>query len=181
MADLERTENRRISYQFLAQMTGSALTIEQSKKAGLEVDPEETDLTLAQVYAKYFRGIYRGHFGLPAYESVWRKEKGEQLSSKVLLSVRAFMIECGARLNVKDQPDYLSAELSLMAWLIAKEEDTGEEKYRKWQQEWLTRHLLGWIPEFCRHLRGSCPSAAYKSLAEYILAFLEEEREEEVK
>ena len=179
--EMSRIENRRISYMLLAQLTEKALTPQTATAAGLEAGPEETVESLGRDFTYYFRGVYRDNFGLPAYESVWRKRKGEQISYPVLMSVRNFLAKCGIQATAKDQPDFISTEFGVMAWLIAKEEDTGDPKYAEWQREWLTDHMLPWIPDFCRSLKESCPSAAYQNLAEYIMALMDEEREEEVK
>ena len=178
---MDRLDNRRISYMLLAQLTEKALTPEMARVARLEVGPEETAESLGKNFTYYFRGVYRGNFGLPAYESVWRRSKWEQISYPALMEVRNFLSKCGIRATAKDQPDFISTEFGVMAWLIAKQEDTGDPRYVQWQREWLSDHMLKWIPDFCRHLKESCPSTAYQSLAEYIVALLDEEKEEEVK
>ncbi len=118
----------------------------------------------------------------PAYEGMYIEPR-----TAVLLEISEFYRHFGLRMSQKvgkrEFPDHISAELEFLHFLTFKEaqaimNDDAEflKGYLLAQKDFLERHLLKWVPEFCRRLQDS-GMPFYARLAEIISAFLACEHE----
>ncbi len=103
-----------------------------------------------------------------------------------MLEVSEFYNCFGLRMSQQEGkrefPDHISAELEFLHFLTFKEADamkTGDNEalngYIKAQKDFLERHLMQWVPEFCKKLQKSARMPLYPLLAEITSRFVEAE------
>ena len=108
--------------------------------------------------------------------------------SMVMLEVSEFYNFFGLRMSQEEGkrefPDHICAELEFLHFLTFKEEETlredkGEELkgYLLAQKDFLERHLIQWIPEFCLKLQSSASLPFYACLAQITSRFIYSEFE----
>jgi TorA maturation chaperone TorD len=148
-------------------------------------EPEEEGalLALAVERTRLFRGIRPDYGPPPPYESVY---KGEGL---VMGHSSTEVAECYRQTGYslpegwRDPPDYIGAELDFMSYLCQKEAEAwtrGDERQaRAWQQQqqdFLSQHLMLWVPTFCQEVMQQAQSDMFRDLVQITNCFLELER-----
>ncbi len=119
----------------------------------------------------------------PPYEGFY----GEKSRTAVLLEVSEFYRHFGLKMSQKEGkrelPDHISAELEFLHFLTFKEAQAimnDDKEFLKGdllaQKDFLERHLLKWVPEFCERLMNS-DMPFYARLARVTSVFLACERE----
>jgi putative dimethyl sulfoxide reductase chaperone len=110
----------------------------------------------------------------PPYEGHYRS--GIERTA-VLLEVSEFYKHFGLTMSTdegkRELPDHLAAELQFLSFLTFKEGQAREEGttellhgYLLAQRDFLGRHLLQWLPAFCKKLQEGNASPFYAGLAE---------------
>lgn len=73
----------------------------------------------------------------------------------------------------REPEDHIAIELEFMAYLCQKTADALEagdraaaEAYLKKQSEFLQKHLMVWVPQFCRDLQRAAGTGFYKGVAQ---------------
>jgi DMSO reductase family type II enzyme chaperone len=108
--------------------------------------------------------------------------------SMVMLEVSEFYKFFGLHMNQEEGkrefPDYICAELEFLHFLTYKEEEAlregKEEKLNEYiqaQKDFLERHVVQWIPEFCIKLQDSTSLPFYAWLAQITSLFISFELE----
>jgi DMSO reductase family type II enzyme chaperone len=108
--------------------------------------------------------------------------------SMVMLEVSEFYNFFGLRMSQEEGkrefPDHICAELEFLHFLtfreeVALREDKGEEHegYLLAQKDFLERHPIQWIPEFCLKLQDSASLPFYIRLAQITSRFISSEFE----
>ncbi len=110
-------------------------------------------------YTRLFRGLSANYGPPPPYESLYR---GSQLMGEVTAAVMARYAAAGFGVIDEDlgPQDHIGAELKFMALLChdeiaAWERADRDAAARSWklQREFLAKHLLRWVPAYCRRLQ----------------------------
>ncbi len=120
----------------------------------------------------------------PPYEGIYYGEP----RSAVMLEVSEFYNCFGLRMSQEEGkrefPDHISAELEFLHFLAFKEANAvwnGDEKtlngYLLAQKDFLERHLIRWVPEFCGKLQNSASIPFYAWLARITSRFIMSEHE----
>jgi len=127
-------------------------------------------LELGVVYANVFSGALGEKSALP-YESAYFGDKGV-LYQQPTIEMLAILKKLGLSQDgeLKEPPDHISVELSVMAELVMLEEATQQ------QIDFIDHHLLNWLPA----LRDDCmacePDNFYGKACQVTVALLEKER-----
>ncbi len=120
----------------------------------------------------------------PPYEGIYYGKP----RSAVMLEVSEFYNCFGLRMSQEEGkrefPDHISAELEFLHFLAFKEVQAakkGDEKtfkgYLLAQKDFLERHLVRWVPEFCDKLQNSTGIPFYAWLARITSRFIISEHE----
>lgn len=131
---------------------------------------------LKQDYLKLFLGP--GKLLVPPWESVYTTGK-RQVFQKSALEVKEFFLKCG--FIQKDffttPPDHIATELEFM-YLSAKEfvdenkNCNDKSEGLSLQKEFLEKHLLNWVPLFCKDLKNYSQTKSFSLLASFLNKFL---------
>lgn len=163
----------------------NALMPEYSHMAEREKD-DMKGMTLAEFEIEFTRTFDAGA-PIPLcspYEGHYCKKP----RSMVMLEVSEFYNIFGLRMRQEEGkrefPDHICAELEFLHFLTFREEedireDQGEEHrgYLLAQKDFLERHLIQWIPEFCLKLQKSASLPFYAQLAQITSRFISSEFE----
>lgn len=91
----------------------------------------------------------------------------------------------GYRPDYHGLPDHIAVELEFMQEILAREakalkkgDDAEAEALRRIEEEFLTKHLVKWVPEFCRRIEGEAELPFYKGIAVLTRDFLFSEVED---
>lgn len=125
-------------------------------------DSQDVNATNLQVeFTKLFRGLKRGEFARPPYESIYLGEEivfGES-TVEIYLKYYEFGLSLASQYR-GEPPDYISFELDFMRFLCNKESEAWREDnqdkaltYLKAERSFLDAHLLKWMGEFCEEIR----------------------------
>jgi TorA maturation chaperone TorD len=137
-----------------------------------EIDPANVKTELASEYAALFLNVsQRGVF---PYESVYTSPERllmQRARDEVLAEYRK---EGLSRIGeFKEPEDHIAIELEFMAYLCQKTADAvkaGDRaaavEYLQKQKDFLEKHLLVWVPQFCKDLLESTKSDFYKGIAQ---------------
>ncbi len=136
---------------------------------------EELTEAISVEFTRLFRGVKPRYSPLPPYESVYREEAGRvfgELTVAVHQEYLRFGIDLANGLE-NEPPDHISFEHEFMHLLCqqeaeAWERDDEDEALRFWQAEhdFLTEHLLAWLPRFCDEMRQHDQLGLFSSLAD---------------
>ncbi len=113
----------------------------------------------------------------PPYEGFYIEPR-----TAVMLEISEFYRHFGLAMSQKEGkrefPDHISAELEFLHFLTFQETQAPENirEYLLAQKDFLERHLLRWVPEFCNRLRNS-GTPFYVRLAHVTSVFLACEHE----
>jgi TorA maturation chaperone TorD len=135
-------------------------------------DLEKVRTELAAVYAALFLNM--GPNPVFPFESVYTSSEGllmQRARDEVLAEYRK---EGLARISDFNEPeDHVAIELEFMGYLCQKSAEALEagdrdtaEKYLQKQKDFLERHLLAWIPQFCKDVAKATRSGFYKGIAQ---------------
>jgi len=133
---------------------------------------------LKEDYTRLFLGTKKTL--APPWESVYRS--AQHLSFQMpALEVRKMYLQTGLapeKLGIEPD-DHLALELAFMIHLLEREglslgakEEEGVWQYRAIQQEFLTLHLLQWIPQFARAIEENAATDFYRGAALLLEGFL---------
>ncbi len=174
------------NYVLLSRLTSDQLTLDDMKKClefiEQDSDTNESSFSIADVLREWLSRnneqeikVEYGHvFILPAgvkpYESVYLG-KAPLLHQEPWIEVKRFYLDCGFKLEEPRMhpEDHLSVEFAFMAHLIEK----GEQKEK--EREFFLNHIQRWAPKFWKDLKENPYSVFYEQVADYGLAFTEQE------
>lgn len=159
--------------------------------AGVSWDEEFLDSPegeLIEALAVEYTGLFIGpgkH--VPPYASVHMAGEHGELWGPSTTRVKRFIESTGFeyRDEYRDLPDHVSVELELMHHLAAREAQALEEAdgevaahCRRVGTEFLTGHLVAWIPEFCRRTAKDATLPFYREMAGLLTDFIQSEAEQ---
>lgn len=134
-------------------------------------DLSEIETELAADYASLFLGM--GRKPVPPYESVFTSEERllmQRARDEVLAMYREEGL--GRSDTFKEPEDHIAIEFEFMGYLCQKALealDKGESELAKAslekQKEFLDKHLLVWVPQFCKDVQKSARTDFYKAIA----------------
>ncbi|MEO5335794.1 MAG: molecular chaperone TorD family protein [Magnetospirillum sp. WYHS-4] len=132
--------------------------------------PAELADRLAVEHIRLFGGLREGYGPPPPYESLWRE--GRMMGEAAAAAMRAYG-EAGFQPEGRwGPPDHLAEELRFVAALANGEGDAREagRKDEAWwarerQADFVERHLMGWVPDYCRALESQAREPLYQALA----------------
>ncbi|MCZ7401615.1 MAG: molecular chaperone TorD family protein [Candidatus Methanoperedens sp.] len=163
----------------------NALMLEYSGMAGNHKD-DMKGMTMAQFEIEFTRIFDAGTPVplCPPNESHYCRKPG----SVVMLEVSEFYNFFGMRMSQEEGkrefPDHICAELEFLHFLTFREEEAlGEDKLEEYkgyllaQKDFLERHLIQWIPEFCLKLQDSASLTFYVRLGQITSRFISSEFE----
>jgi len=135
----------------------------------------ETDIAalaerLAIEHTRLFLGIREGYGPPPPYESLWRE--GVMMGQSTVEVASAYL-EAGFRNDPQQGAlGHLVEELHFMAALCNAENEAWStlraaeaELSREHQRRFLEKHLLAWVPAYCRTLGEDAREPLYQALA----------------
>jgi TorA maturation chaperone TorD len=134
-------------------------------------DVEKVRIDLATEYASLFLNM--GHRPVAPYESVYTSPE-RLLMQKARDDVLALYRQEGLdRIDEFHEPeDHLAVELEFMAYLCQKAmaameagDRAGAAAALRQQKEFLQKHLLVWVPAFCRDVQQAAETGFYRGLA----------------
>ena len=138
---------------------------------------------LAIEYTRLFIGP-GGH--IAPYAAIYLGGEGASLWGPETVWVKGFIENAGFhyRPDYHDLPDHIAVELEFMQEILAREakalnkgDGDEAEALRRIEEEFLTRHLVKWVPEFCRRIEGEAELPLYKAIAVLTRDFLFSELE----
>ena len=155
----------------------------------LEKAIKEDNLSLDDLAVDYAR-IFLGA-GIVDYDAAYPYESVYTSPKKLIMQeardeVVAFYQQCGvARDNEVNEPeDHMAFELEFMAYLCREateacraEDEEQLEKILKWQQKFLTGHLMKWADDFCADILKFAATDFYKGAAKITRGYLHMEQE----
>lgn len=145
---------------------------------------EMKEMTLAQFQIEFTRTFDAGIPLCSPYEGHYCTNP----RSMVMLEVSEFYNFFGLRMSQEEGkrefPDHICAELEFLHFLTFREEEAlrkdkmDEHKgYLMAQKDFLERHMIQWIPEFCLKLQDCESMLLYTSLAQITSRFISSEFE----
>ena len=143
-------------------------------------DRSALELRLATEHTRLFRGVREGYGPPPPYESLWREG---QLMGDSTVAVAEAYLEAGYGHDESWGPlDHIVEELRFMAALCHAEDEAWRanradeaEWARERQLDFLDRHLLVWMPGYCRALEEQAHEPLYQALARATAVVLEQD------
>lgn len=124
-------------------------------------------------YTRLFIGPY--HLSCPPYESVYRDSK-QLVMSNYAADVWGFYDRVGLTLRreLAELPDHISLELEFVSELLSRAMRRKEKRdyYLGLKSEFLSEHMLRWIPQFCRDVKSHAKLGYYQGLADLCLSYL---------
>ena len=146
----------------------------------------DDDLILEQLETEFTRLFIGPGRHISPHESVQIKQDGT-LNGGTTVRVRQFIEVTGFQFKTdsKKYPDHICSEFEFMEALISKQIEaiaTGDqeeaETSKMLQDEFLQRHLVLWIPQFCDEIEQSAKLPLYKALGRATSAFIQMENEQ---
>jgi TorA maturation chaperone TorD len=182
------SQQRAEAYWFLASLFASPPASDQlARLAGLDVSPagpaeeilatvrgdgspDELADRLALEHTRLFGGVREGYGPPPPYESLWRE--GRMMGESTIAALRAYG-EAGFLPDGRwGPPDHLAEELRFVAALANGEgeaQGAGRQDEALWarkrQTDFVERHLMNWVPDYCRALESQAKEPLYQALA----------------
>lgn len=150
------------SHLLSVQMKQGLTTIDSFLQKEEKTDEKKLQESISVEFTRLFRGIKPDYSPLPPYESVYRQEFGHvfgESTFEVYRKYRHFGFDLTSEFR-GEPPDHISFELEFMHLMCsgeakAWESDDEDEalRYLKEEKEFLEKHLLSWLPEFCDKIR----------------------------
>lgn len=149
-----------------------------------ECPEDELLLDLAVEYTRLFIGPGRH---VSPHESVHRNAAGGSLWGEATAEVRRFIEACGLRYKSAYHgiPDHISVEMEFMKEIVAREarawrrqDCRAAREFLRIEEEFIDRHLIRWVPAFCRKVIAGADLPFYGEIAKLTVDFLASEKEE---
>ncbi len=146
-------------------------------------DGDDQSRALAGFYGRLFHGV-GGRRSVPPYQSVYESEE-RATHGEAWRRMRAVLADLGlaAPEGSREPEDHVAIQLAVMAHLCdlagdaAEGGDTGAlGQALGRRRDFLTSHLLAWVPTFCADCQASDGDGFYAGAASVLAALLEEER-----
>jgi putative dimethyl sulfoxide reductase chaperone len=141
-------------------------------------DVDELDLSLAQEYTRLFINALP-RVPVPPYASVHRKGEGVVYGKSTVEVMKfyrkaGFHVDCG----YNDLPDHISLEFEFLGIISAKEARSRKRDgiHERLRQEFLSHHMLPWVPVFCKKIVTHSRSRFYTGLAVLTAEFMDIEK-----
>jgi putative dimethyl sulfoxide reductase chaperone len=141
---------------------------------------EQTLTDLAVDFARIFVGVRKSASAFP-YESVYTSPDRlimQDARDRAVRFYRGEGVKCTE--DLIEPEDHIGFELEFMALLcqrteeaLARHEKGSAAKHLRRQFEFLERHLLRWVPDFCRDVERVAQSDFYKASAEVTNGFIQ--------
>jgi TorA maturation chaperone TorD len=87
--------------------------------------------------------------------------------------VQEFYMKVGLQISkdYTELPDYIGLELACMEYLCAREAELNSgsremENVCNYQKQFLTEHLVCWVPHLCQRIKKNAQTRFYRDLAE---------------
>lgn len=139
-----------------------------------------TDEELAVEYAR----LFVGPFGLkaPPYGSVYLDGERTVMGPSTMETIRVYEGEGLAKdEGFHELPDHIAVELEFMYFLIYREAEALErgesaraEAYRRKREDFHSRYLDKWAPQFCNRIKEETDNGFYSALADCLAALIKE-------
>lgn len=115
----------------------------------------------------------------PPYEGIYRKGvERTALMIEVSEFYKCFGLSMNDEEDKRELPDHLCAELEFLHFLTFKEAQAMEERtpemlrgYVLAQKDFIERHILSWLPSFCKKLESSTKLPFFSDMARIALSF----------
>ncbi len=149
-------------------------------RESIDGDLHEISQRLAVEFTRLFRGVKKGYGPPPPYESVYRGEG--RVMGETTLSVLKFYSKAGfGIIDESEGPqDYIGVELKFMSLLCYREmvswekgDLDGGKRYLELEKTFLEKHLLRWVPDFCRRVEAEAREEFYVAAAMLTENFLQ--------
>lgn len=151
----------------------------------LQHQGSNSEIDLAVDYARVFLGAgIVGNEAAYPYESVYTSPKRlimQDARDQVLAAYRAKNLKKTETLDIPE--DHIALEFEFMALLcqetqqaVAEQDWSAVSDCLKEQLEFLTAHLLNWVPAFCHDIEKYAGTDFYKAVAKIASAYLRIER-----
>lgn len=136
--------------------------------SALSADAESD--TLAIEFTRLFGGISESYGGPPPFESVAR---GGNCGGDIALAVVAAYADADIATPLPDAspPDHLAAELRFLAIACHREGEAWQADdtqaaldWLRRERDFLDRHVLRWVPEYCRQAAEMAETPFYRAL-----------------
>ncbi|VVB94371.1 Putative dimethyl sulfoxide reductase chaperone [uncultured archaeon] len=150
--------------------TGNSFLVEQAKYA-MKV------MTLAEFETEFTRTFDVPAPSCPPYEGIYYGKPRTAVMLEVSEFYNCFGLRMSQEEGKREFPDHISAELEFLHFLTFKEAHAignGETSkgYQLAQKDFLERHLILWVPEFCRKLQNSAGIPFYAWLGQITSRFV---------
>ena len=153
----------------------AATAAHNMKQALVEKSAEEMKVD----YAALFVGPFELH--APPYGSVYL-ETTKRLMGDSTMAVMKMYQDAGLSVEAKEAPDHIAIELEFMHYLYTLEAEAvhndNNEKVQNlasMRKGFLSAYLASWVPRFCQKIRTSADNLFYRSLADCLENFIEQE------
>jgi TorA maturation chaperone TorD len=152
----------------------------------LDAPTNDDDLFLEQLAIEFTRLFLGPGKHISPHESVQIGRDGI-LNDATTVRVSHFIEVAGYQFKAdsKKYPDHICSEFEFMEALISKQIEAiadGDleeaETSKMLQDEFLQRHLVLWIPQFCEEIEQSAKRPLYKAIGRAISAFIKMENEQ---
>lgn len=139
---------------------------------------EENPQNIRQDFNDLFM-VPASHYVTP-YESVYADTSRDAKGRPIHLTfgpstrkVQEFYKKIGLQISsdYTELPDYIGLELACMEYLCSREAelDSGSKdthNVRCYQKQFLTEHLICWVPQLCQRIKNKAQTRFYRDLAE---------------
>lgn len=124
-------------------------------------------------YTRLFIGPY--HLSCPPYESVYRDSK-QIVMSQHATGVWKYYDRAGLTMSsdLVEPPDHISLELEFISNLLSRaiRLKAKRDYYLSLKDEFLSEHVLRWVPQFCGDVKSHAKLDYYYGLADLCLSYL---------
>ncbi len=136
--------------------------------------------SLSVEYTRLFRGIQSGYGPPPPYESVYSSERHALMGRAAFEVQREYAEACvGTPAGYNEPPDYIGLELDFMRFLAEKEAESWERDerdralgYLNMERDFLGKHIIKWVPEFCDKVTDMAKLDFYRGIARMTKGFV---------
>lgn len=173
VASLDRSEG---PTQFLSQQMRRSLDeLDGFFKKMDEGSWEKPVEAISVEFTKLFRGVARQYSPPPPYESLYNEDSGRvfgDITFAVHNEYRRFGLDLVDELN-SEPPDHISFELDFMRLLChqeaeawAKNDQDEALRLQQAEREFLSQHLMAWLPGLCDQIRKHDRLGLFRALAD---------------
>jgi putative dimethyl sulfoxide reductase chaperone len=144
-----------------------SLFLQEIKEAIMEIHTASVDELeeLLWDYTRLFIGPYK--LPCPPWESVYTSPKRLMMQDAADQVLKLYR-EVGLSINTSDiMPDHIGAELNFLALLLhsANSETGDREQLAIITDDFISNHILKWVPEFARDMGNAAETRFYRTLA----------------